>query len=313
MRESLLYCRVPWLCCVECRGADAYDFLRRQLTNDPPDEDGRFTLAAWNDAKGRVRALFRIARGVDGPLLITERDGLDAVLAKLRIFVLRSDVALEPSAELDVAAVIGDSGPLLEQRGVELAADRGALAHADGLSWLRHGPELLHVVGPSAALDRLGAALVPAPPEQAAVAEIRLGLPYVGSALAERYVPQMLNLDRLDAIAFDKGCYPGQEVVARLHHLGSVKRRLQRFVAAAPGATAPPPGVPVVEGDGREVGDVVRAAAADRIVELLAVVPLDAAASPLFVGGDPRIALTPAPLPYAPVNERDGQDRHRLA
>src|SRR5690606_18339730 len=51
---QVLYCRVPWLRCVDVRGADAYDFLRRQLTNDPPAADDRFALAAWNDAKGRV-------------------------------------------------------------------------------------------------------------------------------------------------------------------------------------------------------------------------------------------------------------------
>ena len=290
--SSLLYCPVPWLCGVDVRGADAYDFLRRQLTNDPPVEDGRFTLAAWNDAKGRVRALFRIVRGADGPLLVAERDGLDAVLAKLRIFVLRSDVAFEPNDALAVAAVIGDAAPLLESRGIALAAEPGAACRADGIVWLRQSEALLHVVGEAAALDRLGAELPRGSAEHAAQAEIRAGLPSLGSALAERYVPQMLNLDRLGAVAFDKGCYPGQEVVARLHHLGSVKRRLTRFTAA--GGEAPAPGTPVVTADGREVGEVVRAAAADRTLELLAVVQLDAASAPLFVAGAANVPLTPA-------------------
>lgn len=290
---SVLYCRVPWLCCVDARGADAYDFLRRQLSNDPPADDDRFSLAAWNDAQGRVRALFRIVRGADGPLLIAERDGIDAVLARLRMFVLRSDVALERNDELEVAAVIGDASRPLGVRGVELGEEPGAASRGGGLLWLRQSAELVHVVGPAAELERLGAELEPADAGHAAQAEIRAGLPYVGSALAERYVPQMLNLDRLGAIAFDKGCYPGQEVVTRLRHRGSVKRRLTRFVASA-AAEAPPPGTPVVDADGNEAGDVVRAAAVGGRLELLAVVRLDAQEVPFFVGSGTGVRLEAA-------------------
>ncbi|HEX6997071.1 MAG TPA: hypothetical protein VF322_02940 [Gammaproteobacteria bacterium] len=289
---SVVYCRVPWLCCVDVRGADAYDFLRRQLSNDPPDDDDRFSLAAWNDAHGRVRALFRIVRGAGGPLLIAERDGLDAVLAKLRVFVLRSDVVLEPSGELEIAAVIGDATGLLDARGIRLGTEPGTAARGGGLVWLRQSGELVHVVGPAGELERLRAELASADAAHAAQAEIRAGLPYVGAVLAERYVPQMLNLDRLGGIAFDKGCYPGQEVVTRLRHRGSVKRRLARFVASA--AEAPPPGTPVVDADGNEAGDVVRAAAVDGRLELLAVVRLDVPQGPLFVGSGTRVPLEPA-------------------
>src|SRR5690606_6718717 len=155
-----------------------------------------------------------------------------------------------------------------------------AAARRDGLTWLRLGPTLVHVVGPSAELERLGGELRAGTPELAALAEIRLGLPYVGTALAERYVPQMLDLDRLGAVAFDKGCYPGQEVVARLHHLGAVKRRLRRFVAdvrsseAAAGSAPPAPGIPILGADGTQIGDVVRAAATSDGLELLGVVQI---------------------------------------
>jgi folate-binding protein YgfZ len=279
---------------VSGRGKDAYDFLHRQLTNDPPARDDRFVLAAWNDAKGRVRALFRIVRGAEGPLLIAERDGLEAVLAKLRVFVLRSDVELTPSTELTVGAVIGDAGSLLESRGIALGADRGSVSRSNGILWLRQSSELIHVVGAEAELERLGAELVPVSSEHAARAEIAAGLPSVGSALAERYVAQMLNLDRLDGVAFDKGCYPGQEVVARLHHLGSVKRRLSRF-ASPQAELAPPPGTVVLDAAGNEVGDVVRAVTLGDQLELLAVVQLDAARKELFAG-EGRIPIRPAAL-----------------
>lgn len=290
---SVLYCRVPWLCCVDARGADAYDFLRRQLSNDPPADDDRVTFAAWNDARGRVRALFRIVRGANGPLLIAECDGIDAVLEKLRIFVLRSDVVLERNDALEIAAVIGDAAEVLGAHGIALGPDSGAARRGEGLLWIRQSDDLVYVVGSAADLERLGARLEPVDPAYAARAEIRAGLPYVGSALAERYVPQMLNLDQLGAIAFDKGCYPGQEVVARLRYRGSVKRRLARFVA--PAATeAPSPGTPLVDASGNETGDVVRAVAVDGRLELLAVVPLDAHEAPLFLGSATNVRLEAA-------------------
>ncbi len=299
VRKTLKYSSVPWLCCIDARGANAYDFLRRQLTTDPPADESRFALGAWNDAKGRVRALFRVVRSPAGLLLIAERDGIEAVLRKLAMFVLRSDVQLQPSAELEVGAVLGDAQPLLDERGIALGPDPGATSRAGGLLWLRQSPELVHVAGAPAALERLGAELDPAPSELAARAEIRAGLPYIGSALTERYVPQMLNLDRLAGIAFDKGCYPGQEVVARLHHLGSVKRRLYRFVAAAPADAQPAPGASIVDAAGRAVGDVVRSVLVEGQLELLAVVQVDAVGEPLRLDDTDTEtgALEHAPLP----------------
>jgi tRNA-modifying protein YgfZ len=293
-----MYCRLSAFACVVVRGADAEDFLRRQLTQNPPGSgDARFALAAWNDAKGRVRALFLVARLEDELLLVAERDGLDAVLAKLRMFVLRSAVELVETDALAVAAVLGDAAALLTSRGVGALAERGAAWDTEGLLWLRLGPQLLRVIGPPGELDRLGERLETAAADRADLAEIRLGLPRLGSALAERYVPQMLNLDRLDAVAFDKGCYPGQEVVARLHHLGSVKRRLQRFIGGDPAAAPLLPGTPLVDARGAVVGEVLRAARSDGELELLAVAQLDAAAHTLFLAAEGGPPLRPGPLP----------------
>ena len=81
----------------------------------------------------------------------------------------------------------------------------------------------------------------------------------IGTPVVEHFVAQMLNLDVLDAVSFDKGCYPGQEVIARVHHLGSVKRRMRHYAcdSAAPIA----PGAAVLTADGANVGEVVRARA----------------------------------------------------
>jgi len=112
------------------------------------------------------------------------------------------------------------------------------------------------------------------------------GYPFIGPEQSEEFTPHMLNLDLLDAISLDKGCYTGQEIVARTHYRGKTKRRCLRFESESPVAAGAK-----VELDGRAVGEVVNAAGND----LLAVVPVDKAEERLVVNG---AALEYVPLPY---------------
>lgn len=105
---------------------------------------------------------------------------------------------------------------------------------------------------------------------------IAAGYPFIGQAQSEQFTPHMLNLDLLDAVSFDKGCYTGQEVVARTHYKGATKRRTLRFECA----TEVEPGEKV-QLDGRDVGEVLNAAG----TQLLAVVPVDKADAALTVHG----------------------------
>lgn len=112
------------------------------------------------------------------------------------------------------------------------------------------------------------------------------GLTFVGLAQSEKFTPHMLNLDLLDALSFDKGCYTGQEVVARTHYRGATKRRALRFEADQSVAA----GDRVTNGE-REVGEVVNASGH----ELLAVVPVQMADEPLYING---VSIRRLPLPY---------------
>lgn len=112
------------------------------------------------------------------------------------------------------------------------------------------------------------------------------GYPFIGGSQVEQFTPHMLNFDLLDAISMDKGCYPGQEIVARTHYKGATKRRALRFASESP----------VSEGDkvsldGRDIGEVFNVAG----TTLLAVVPVDKADAALRVG---EVVLTRKPLPY---------------
>ena len=118
---------------------------------------------------------------------------------------------------------------------------------------------------------------------------VRNGYPFIGRAQSEKFTAYMLNLDLLDAISFDKGCYTGQEIIARTHYKGATKRRTLRFESTAPVSVGDK-----VADDSRDIGEVLNVSGTD----LLAVVPIDKADTALTVNG---VELTHVPLPYAIV------------
>ena len=279
--------------CLEARGAEAAAFLHAQLSRAVAELDvGAAPLAGWADPRGRVRALLRVCRLPDRWLLIAPRDGADDLLKKLRMFVLRSKVTLAPATDVSVTALLGADNAWFAAHDVSVDdTPPNRLVRHDDVTFVRIGPSYWQALGAPAALVSLTAGLAKGSASDAALAEISLGIPAIVPALAERFVAQMLNLDELDAVSFDKGCYPGQEIIARVHNLGGVKRRTRRY--AAP--TEPPPLAAAVLAADTQVGEVVRSAAARSGCELLAVVDHAAAGSPLTCASAP---LTELPLPF---------------
>jgi folate-binding protein YgfZ len=279
--------------CIDVRGADAPLFLHAQLTAAvlALDPDAA-PLAAWADARGRVRAVVRVCRRDDRWLLVTPRDGADDLVKKLRLFVLRAKVTVALADDIAVAALLGHADDVLARYGVRSDVEPNRMVHGQELGFVRVGEAYWLVLGPPPALAALGATLDAAVDAAVALAEIRLGIPAIAPAIAERFVAQMLNLDELGALSLDKGCYPGQEIIARVHNLGGVKRRARRYALRA---AAPAPGTPVHSGE-HVVGEVVRAAPTDSGSELLAVVDHAAASGALTCAG---AALVELPLPFA--------------
>ena len=278
--------------CFEARGAEAAAFLHAQLSRAVADLDPTTApLAAWADPRGRVRALLRVCQLPDRWLLITPRDGADDLLKKLRMFVLRSKVTLARADDVRATALLGDGDEWLAARGVPSTTPANRMVRRDAVTFVRIGPSYWQALGAPAALVSLTAGLGQASADGAALAEIGLGIPAITPAVADRFVAQMLNLDELDAVSFDKGCYPGQEIIARVRNLGGVKRRARRY-----GSPAEPPaiGAPVLAA-AAQVGEVVRSAPARLGCELLAVVDHAAADLPLTCAGTPLAEL---PLPF---------------
>jgi tRNA-modifying protein YgfZ len=208
---------------IRASGADAASFLQSQLTQDVLGLDaGRSCLAGWCSAKGRLMASFIVWRpAADEVLLACSADVLPAVLKRLSMFVLRAKCKLsDASAELPLFGVAGTA--------VAVGAWRRVGASI-GLP-PAHGVARALVVGEAPALPALDAGAW-------AWLEVASGVPRIVAATVEQFVPQMVNFEVVGGVNFQKGCYPGQEVVARSQYRGTVKRRA--FVFESPTKAAP--------------------------------------------------------------------------
>lgn len=241
------------------RGPDALPFLQGQITHDTTLLAARGSLlAALLNPQGRVLALFRLFHvAPDHVLLVLPAELAADVRARLAKYVLRAKVRIEDAGA--AWRVVGVAGPDAE------AAARTRLAAALDAGGLRQ----LIVLPRTEALPEAQ----PADRESWRREDILAGIPEVVAATAGQFVPQMLNLDHLDAVSFSKGCYTGQEVVARAHYLGQVKRRLQHLVVAAPEPLAPGQRVVLADGRSAQVVSAVPDGAGEQLVLAVAGPP----------------------------------------
>ncbi|HEX6154912.1 MAG TPA: folate-binding protein [Burkholderiales bacterium] len=201
-------------------GAEAREFLHAQLTNDiaklAPD---RSALAGWCTAKGRLLATMLVIPSPDGFLLQLARDLAPAVAKRLSMFVLRSKVKIADESDAWVQFGVWKGLPAVSWEGGTVSVPVGSLRH------LRIGKGLaLHCSRTE---------------EDWTLEEIRSGRPWISAATQDQFVPQMVNLEQVGGVDFQKGCYPGQEIVARAQYRGEVKRRMFRVQAPAGSALKP--------------------------------------------------------------------------
>jgi folate-binding protein YgfZ len=196
-------------------GPDSLSFLQGQVSNDTRRiAAGQSLLAAYSSPQGRVLALLHLLQHSSGTIAILPRDLLAPTAEALRRFVLRAKVKIEDASE--ELRVSGHHGPCETQ------------SPADGAAAVAGDPHRCWVIGSGA--NASGASgETPRAELDWRLADIRAGLPQIYLATREAFVAQMLNLDLLDGISFTKGCYTGQEIIARTQHLGRIKRRLYRL------------------------------------------------------------------------------------
>lgn len=283
-------------------GSDAIAFLQGQFTNDVRLlADGRTQLAACCTNQGRVIALVRFRQTGDTVLALLPADLLAKVTTHLRKFVLRSKVEILQATDLHVGAVVaGDTATAWSRHastGSVLALPPDSPSGMTGATTFSYARDRELIAAPAMSWRSSGGSPLehPDPRAQAGwlATDIADGLPQVFAATSEQFIPQMLNLDLLDGVSFAKGCYAGQEIVARTHHLGRVKRRTMRFHLASGPAPAPLSNLLL---DGVKAADVLMTAETPAGIELLAVTNLDAAGKPLRLD-DGRVA-EPRRIPY---------------
>ena len=258
-------------------GEDARAFLHAQLTNDIEHlAPATARYAGWCTAKGRLLATFLVVPFPGGFLLQLSRDLVPAVAKRLSMFILRSKVKISDA-----------TGEWL-QYGLWEVAPGGNLSVSQANDGIEVG------------IDEKRTLLITKTPRNAdtaaadwALDEIRAGRPLVVQATQDQFVPQMVNLELAGGVDFRKGCYPGQEIVARAQYRGAVKRRMVRLRGAAL-----QPGQDLYSDDapGQASGTVVNAAG-DEALAVLQVAALDAK-TPVRVGPQ-AAALEMLPLTYS--------------
>lgn len=234
---------------ISVSGADAKTLLQGQLTSDLRElSETSSQIGGLCSQKGRMLALLRIFQLGDTLYLQTPAERLTKVLERLRIFVLRSKVSLEDAS--DTLIRIGLAGArasgLLTDQGLTPPEHDNGLAICGDLALMRlPGPVArFEILGPLAAMTDLWTALsqeaAPANTPDWTLLDIQAGLPNIYDTTAEAFIPQMTNLHLIEGVSFQKGCYTGQEVVARMQFLGKLKRRM--YLTEVETATVPQPG-----------------------------------------------------------------------
>ena len=291
-------------------GDDAQTFLQGQTSNDIRQVSATHSqLSAYCNPKGRMLAIFRIFKHGEAYCLQLPTPLAEATLKRLRMFVMRAKVKIElADAEL---LRIGLSGPnaerLISQIVDSAPADIDNSLTANGITVLRLSG--LHarfevIASPEQMLMVWETLATHAKPAGAAAwswLDIMAGIPTILPGTVEEFVPQMANLELVGGVSFTKGCYPGQEIVARMHYLGRLKQRM--FRAHVEMSQPPPPGTPVFTPDlpGQSTGSVVDAQVSpEGGVDLLAVVHLsshEAGALHVASSEGPRMILKVLPYP----------------
>lgn len=295
------------------RGADAVGFLQGQLTNDVaelPTAEARF--AGYCTAKGRLLATAVVWREAesDGVLGLVRSALLDGFVKRLGMFVLRAKVVWDKPEAL-VAGITADPtelAALSAAAGVSLPTSAWARVEAPSGTWIAapHDATELRwwwVATPeqARAADAALAPLMSLDDEAAwRAADLTEGLPWIDAATVEAFIPQTVNLDLIGGVNFTKGCYSGQEVVARTHYLGRVKRRMALGHIELD-SSAGLAGQDIFDADSPDApcGRIVDAAGAGRITVLFETT-LTALEKPgLRLGTAAGPIIEPAALPYS--------------
>lgn len=271
MESGNFLCDASELGLILVNGDDAESFLQNQLSNDISHiDETRFQLSSYSTAKGRMLAIFQVVRISNGFILITALSMVETLLQRLQMFVIQAKVSLADASghftrfalQTGNAAIINH--PLLpQQEGAVLQNDSLISLHLGNLNDQNRYLLLCLSLDEAKSLWReFSQHLQVGNFESWRLSKIKSGIPTIYPQTSGEFVLQMANLDLLDGVSFKKGCYPGQEIIARMHYLGKLKRRL--FLTSFKTDKCPLPGDDIIargaespDGSGKVVDAVI--------------------------------------------------------
>ncbi|MGE8496382.1 MAG: YgfZ/GcvT domain-containing protein [Pseudomonas sp.] len=312
MADSAFFCTLSHEGVLAVRGPDASKFLQGQLTcNLNYLNATTSSLGARCTPKGRMLSSFRIVNVADGYLLAMASELVQSQQIDLQKYAVFSKSKLGDESQAWVRFGLKGGDAVLASLGLNLPQDADSVASTDTLLAVRLADGRAELWAPAAEADAVRSQLAAQLPEEPLntwlLAQVRAGVGQVMGETRELFIPQMLNLQALGAVSFKKGCYTGQEIVARMQYLGKLKRRLYRL--RLDDKRMPDPATELFSPvHGSSVGEVVLAARSENGIELLAVLLEDAATDGrIHLGalqGQPLVLLD---LPYTLDSNREIQ------
>jgi folate-binding protein YgfZ len=289
---------------VKVSGDDAESFLNGQFTSNIGNiTEHQLQSSAWCNPKGQVKTTFYIYRHADNFYILLPEELKVSFLKQLSMYILRADVQITDQS--DSLTMIG------------LCLEKSDLGQSDILNQLPDNLAVLQLASTEAELGQsrfiivadiqqaesirntLTKKLAYTDPSVWKLLDIQAGIPWLTPETSEKFLPQMLNLDLMKALDYQKGCYPGQEIIARLHYRGELKRKL--YLTTCTSNETPEPGTSIVSSEKKTVGTVIQAQTDVKTTYLLAVIDNESIQDNLSLYDTEGSQLTISPL----INQTD--------
>ncbi|MDO8595144.1 MAG: hypothetical protein Q7R45_00820 [Sulfuricaulis sp.] len=284
-RSGTIFADLSHFGLIRFAGEDAQQFLNGQLSCDVNSlEPLHARYGSYSTPKGRMLATVLLWRDAAGFFMQLPRSLREPIQKRLSMYILRSKVKAEDASGAHVLIGVAgkDAGAILKPLFAALPAEPLTLTSPEGTSLLRLSADRYQIIASperaSALRDAIARNAAPVGPAVWDWFDIRAGIPFITPATQEQLVPQMANLDLIGGVSFSKGCYPGQEIVARMHYLGRLKQRM--YLANIQGAEPPQPGDKLYSAamDDQASGMIVSAAPSpDGGSDVLAAVQIESA------------------------------------
>jgi len=224
-------CETDHLAIVKINGTDAQTFLQGQFSNDINTlENNQSQWNSYNSPKGRLYATFRICKHAQDYYLLIPQDVVEPFVKRLRMFVMRSDVTLN-----NISSTWQSLGFAGNELPIPTPSTEGEILQENDINWIKIPGTVPRVIcfGEIPNIEKIKQQLVGKLTKTQSNhwrrLDIHAGIANIFADTQEAFVAQMVNLQLIDGVSFTKGCYPGQEVVARMHYLGKLKKRMYRI------------------------------------------------------------------------------------